>query len=208
MNSVLIESHFLPSLEYFCALAPFETIVLEKHEHFNKQSFRNRCYILAAQGIERLSIPVTAKRGKVMITDVQIDYSVKWQITFWRTLESAYAKAPFYEHYRDDLQKEIFSSQKYLYDLNHRLLSMCLQWLKWSKSISESAAYEKEISPGCTDLRSLISTKKDFLAREFYKPQPYQQVFGSTFVPNLSLIDVIFCEGPHAANLVVHSLRN
>ena len=205
--SVLIDLHFLSSLEYFCALLPFETVVLEKHEHFNKQSFRNRCYVLAANGVERLSIPVTEKHGKVMITDVKIDYTYRWQTNLWRTLESAYANAPFFEYYKDDLHKEIFLNQKFLYDLNFHLLSMCLRWLKWNKSIAESIGYEKKILSSCLDLRGLISAKKDFSERGYYHPQPYQQVFGSTFVPNLSLIDVIFCEGPQAANLVARSQK-
>ena len=200
--SVLIDLHFLPSLEYFCALLSHERIVLEKNEHFNKQSYRNRCYILAANGIERLTIPVTEKHGKVLITQVKIDYTYRWQTNFWRTLESAYANAPFYEHYRDDLKKEIFLNPTYLYDLNFRLLSMCLKWLKWEKSIAETDTYQNENTLGCHDLRSMISAKKDFNQRELYQPQLYQQVFGKAFVPNLSIIDLVFCEGPHAASLL------
>src|SRR6185295_1959943 len=101
---------------------------LENHEHFNKQSYRNRCYVLAANGVERLTVPVTEKHGKALITDVKIDYTFRWQANFWRTLESAYRNAPFFEHYSDDLRREIFSNHAYLYDLNSRLLSMCLAW--------------------------------------------------------------------------------
>lgn len=202
MRSILIESHFLPSLEYCCALFPVETIILEKHEHFNKQTYRNRCHILAVHGIERLSIPVTVKTGKVIITDVQIDYTSRWQMSFWRALQSAYAKAPYFEHYSGDLKKDIFSNQKFLYDLNFHLLEMCLQWLKWKKSIVESVSFEKNPSKEILDLRNVISAKKDFLQRPFYKPQAYHQVFGSNYVPNLSLIDLVFCVGPDATALI------
>lgn len=204
----LIDLHFLPSLEYFCALLPHDEIILEKHEHFNKQSFRNRCYIRAANGVERLTIPVTEKSGKVMITDVRVDYTSRWQTNFLRTLDSAYANAPFYEYYKDDLHKEIFSNQKFLFDLNHHLLSMCLKWLKWEKRLTESVSYEKEKISTSVDLRSLISAKKDFSQRKYYHPHSYPQVFGSTFVPNLSVIDLVFCEGPHAANVIATSAGN
>ncbi len=207
MNSPLIELHFLPSIEYFCALLPFEKITLEKHEHFTKQTYRNRCHILTAQGVARLTIPLTAKHGKVLITDVQIDNTVRWQPNVWHTLESAYAKAPFYEHYADELRKEIFSGHKYLYEMNLRLLSMCLQWLKWKKTLLETATYQKNPPPDTIDLRSLISAKKDFRLRETYQPQPYQQVFGNIFAPNLSLVDLVFCEGPHGTTVVKASRK-
>ena len=207
VSSILIDLHFLPSLEYFCAISNYDKIVLEKHEHFGKQSYRNRCYINSANGVERLTVPVTEKHGKVFITQVKIDYSFRWQTNFWRTLESAYRNAPFFEHYEDDLNKEIFSNKLYLYDLNLGLLSMCLNWLKWEKSIAETVTYEKENISASPDLRDHISAKKEFHQREVYQPLGYQQVFGRTFVPNLSIIDLIFCEGPHASALLAASQR-
>ncbi|HRI78412.1 MAG TPA: WbqC family protein [Cyclobacteriaceae bacterium] len=207
MKTVLIESHFLPSLEFFCAILPCEKIILEKHEHFIKQSYRNRCFVLAANGVERLTVPVTEKHGKVLITRAKIDYGFRWQVNFWRTLESAYHNAPFFEHYCDDLKKEIFCHHTYLYDLNFRLLSLCLGWLKWEKSIAETVRYEKEILQPVQDMRGRISAKKDFLQREVYQPHTYQQVFGKAFVPNLSIIDLVFCEGPHAAAVLIASQK-
>lgn len=203
----LIEAHFLPSLEYFCALQRFETIIIEKHEHLIKQSYRNRCYILTSQGRERLTIPLIATHQEIRITDVQVDYSRRWQTNFLRTLDSTYANSPYYEHYVADLKKEIRIGYKYLYELNVHLLSMCLQWLKWDHTISESVSYEKNPPLEIKDLRSLISHKKDYSMRKFYDPQPYQQVFGSNFVPNLSLIDLMFCEGPHSRALVKASQK-
>lgn len=198
----LIEAHFLPSLEYFCALQRFDKIILEKHEHYTKQSYRNRCYILTSQGRERLTIPVVATHVKVLITDVQIDYSTRWQNNMLRTLESAYAKAPYYEHYIDDLKKEILSGHQYLYDLNLKLLSMCLQWLKWDPEVSESVSYERNTPVHINDLRDQVLAKKDFGAREFYHPLAYRQVFGSNFASNLSLVDLVFCTGPDAPALI------
>lgn len=205
---ILIDLHFLPSIEYFCALQPFKTIVLEKNEHFTKQSFRNRCYILESNGIGRITIPLVAEHKKVIVSEVKIDYTTRWQINLWRTLESAYAKSPFFEYYSDDLKKELFFGHVNLYDLNKSLLSMCLQWLKWGNTISESVAYEKTMPPEVVDMRSRISAKKDFLSREIYQAHPYQQVFGSNFAPNLSLIDLVFCEGPTATALVKASQKN
>jgi len=198
MKTVLIDLHFLPSLEYFCVLLDAEEVVLEQHENFNKQSYRNRCHVLTTQGINRLTIPVTGKHGKTLITDVRIDDRIKWRQQGWRTLESAYANAPYFEHYADALKQELFSECSGLFDFNRRLLSMCLTWLKWDTRISESVSYEKNPGQGILDARNVISAKRGYTYRNYYSPQPYQQVFGSNFAANLSVIDLVFCEGPDA----------
>ena len=205
MKGVLIESHFLPGVEYFCALGQHDSIVLEHHENYVKQSYRNRCYILTTNGVERLTIPLTNKHGKVRISDIMIDYSYGWQTNFWRTLQSAYAASPFFEHYSDDLRKEIFSGEKFLFDLNHRLLSMCLMWLRWNKQVSVTQTYAAETS--LVDLRNVISAKTDFAHRDIIRPQAYRQVFGKAFVPNLSVLDLVFCVGPEAGHTILASTR-
>jgi hypothetical protein len=207
MSSALIELHFLPSLEYFCSLQSFENVIIERHENFSKQSFRNRTYILTAQGAQRLTIPVITPTGKNLITDIKIDHTNRWQNTVWRSIVSAYAKAPFFEHYRDDLHLVIFEPHRFLYDFNWKILSLCRGWLGWSTTFSETAKYQKKINSEVSDLRNAISAKKDFSHRKFYCPQPYHQVFGKTFVPNLSLIDLVFSEGPHGTAVVTASRK-
>ena len=204
--TALIELHFLPSLEYFCALQKFDQIVLEKHEHYVKQSYRSRCYINTSNGIRMLTVPLTEKSGKVFIKDVRIDYSTKWQNNQWRSLQSAYQNAPFFEHYEEELHKLIYTGYQFLFDLNLSLLSFCLKSLKSELKLSESVAYEKTPDPSIHDLRSVILAKKAYSGRSFYEPTPYQQVFGNMFVPNLSLIDLLFCEGPNAGRLIKASL--
>ena len=206
-SQLLIELHFLPSIEYFCAIQKFDNIVLEKNENFVKQSYRNRTYILSSNGPLRLTIPLVAYHQKVLIREVEIDYTTRWQTSMWRTLESAYAKSPFFEHYSVDLRKILFNGQTNLFEMNKSFLSMCLKWLKWEKAISESVTYEKNIPESVTDMRSLISAKKDFSRREIYNPQIYHQVFGNNFAPNLSLLDLVFCEGPTSASLVKTSQK-
>jgi WbqC-like protein family len=200
--TALIELHFLPSLEYFCALKKFDQIVLEKHEHYMKQSYRNRCYINTSNGTHVLTVPLTEKHGKVLVKDVRIDYSTKWQNIHWRTLQSAYKNAPFYEHYEEVLHSHLSKEYQFLFDLNLALLSFCLKSLKWDLKLSESVSYQKNPDPFITDLRSAIQAKKPYSERPYYKPASYQQVFGNMFVPNLSLIDLLFCEGPNAGRLI------
>lgn len=201
-HTALIETQYLPPIAYFSALVNCSGVIVEKYEHYEKQTFRNRCYIKTAQGTEMLIVPLTSKHGKTVISEVRIDYGQKWLNNHWRTICSAYGKAPFFEHYADDLHDILFQRSEFLYDLNLALLTMCLKWLKWNLPIRESLAYEAVPPDDVTDLRSAINPKKTGNLAGFYKPAVYSQVFGNKFDENLSLIDLIFCEGPGAMGIV------
>jgi hypothetical protein len=201
VSIALIEAQYLPPVAYFAALTSFQEIIVEKYEHYEKQTYRNRCYINSVHGKEVLIVPLTSKHGKTVISEVRIDHSQKWLNNHWRTIQTAYGKAPFFEHYSEDLHALLFRRFEFLYDQNLALLTMCLKWLKWDLPIRESLAYEVPESETISDLRSCITPKKTDLAR-FYKPAVYYQVFGNKFVENLSLIDLIFCEGPGAAGIL------
>ena len=198
-NSVLIESHFLPSLEYFCALLHFEEVILERCEFFPKQTYRNRCYIKTAHGVKILTVPLQDRHGKILMRDVKVEAGKKWRNSHWRTIESAYRKAPFFDYYFEEVKDILFKEHKYLFDLNNDLLSFCLRSVEIQKKISASVAYEERVEGNKIDLRSVITDKKPFALRDFYQPHAYHQVFGNDFAPNLSLIDLLFCEGPGSA---------
>ena len=198
----LIETHYLPSIAYFSAISGMEGILLERWEHYVKQTYRNRCRINSANGEILLVAPVTSVHGKTLVTDVRLDYSQKWLNNHWRTVQSAYGKAPFFEHYAGDLHDILFRKVGFLYELNYMLLSMCLDWLKWTMPIRETEIYADEPANNVLDLRFAINTRKLEQCHQFYYPIMYNQVFGNTFVENLSLIDLVFCEGPGASKIV------
>ena len=199
---LLIDLHYLPSLEYFCILKQFNNIEFERHENYVKQSFRNRCYIKTSQGLDMMIVPLTAKHGKIHIKDVRIDYSQKWQNNHWRTIETAYRNAPYFEFYAEEMKEILYHHFDFLFDLNLELLSFCLKSLHLTPSLSGSLFYEKTTPSSVFDLRSQIIPKKSAINRNFYKPVPYYQVFGNGFAENLSLIDLLFCEGPRATFLL------
>jgi len=201
-TTLLIELHFLPSLEYFCALRGFNEILIERHERFVKQSYRNRCYIKTTQRIEMLSVPLVGKHHQSLFRDIRIDNTRPWAKSMWRTIMSAYRSAPFYEHYAPDLEAILSQRHEFIYDLDMDLLSFCLAALHWEKTLSETTAYTEETPLQTRDLRSLITSRNDFAVRKLYKPLPYYQVFGSAFGENLSLLDVLFCKGPLASEII------
>ncbi|HTH54722.1 MAG TPA: WbqC family protein [Cyclobacteriaceae bacterium] len=200
--TLLIETHYLPSLEYFCALLPFEKIKVETNEHFTKQSLRNRCFVNTAQGKKMLTVPLLERHGKVMTKHVLIEQGNKWRNTHWRTIESAYRKAPYFDYYFEELKGILYKNHERLLELNRDLMSFCLRHTGFQKNISETMAYDIDAPEGVLDLRSVISSKNPFEDRPFYVAQTYYQVFGSEFVPNLSIIDLLFCEGPRAGAIL------
>lgn len=202
MRTAIIEIQYLPPIAYFSALSFFDEVVIEKHEHYEKQTYRNRCYINTARGRDVLIVPVTSKHGKAGTGEVRIDYSQKWLNNHWRTIQAAYGKAPFYAYFAHELHDELFKKHDLLFDLNLALLTMCLRWLRSKTLLKESVRYEKTPADGVIDLRSRINPKKPEMVQTFYQPAVYHQVFGNKFVNNLSLVDLIFCEGPGAAVVV------
>lgn len=206
MNA-LIELHYLPSIAYFSMIQHAKKIVIERHEHFVKQTYRNRCHILTAQGMGKLVVPLTSKHGKVLITDCRIDYHQKWLANHWRTVESAYRNAPFFEHYADNIHRTLQKKHTFLYDMNMELLTICLKWLKFDLLIEESKTYEKVPMEGIIDLRNVFHAKKPELHAQHFQPVVYPQVFGNKFADGLSIIDLVFCEGPAARNVVASSAR-
>jgi hypothetical protein len=149
-----------------------------------------------------LSVPISTNGGKTLITDVRLDYTQKWVNNHWRTVQSAYGKAPFFNHYGEELHDVLFKKAASLYELNYMLLSMCLKWLRWSMPIKETEFYADQPPGNVFDLRFGLNAKKLEQCHQFYYPAMYNQVFGNTFVENLSLIDLVFCEGPGASSLV------
>jgi len=205
---LLIESHYLPSIAYFSLLTRFDTLMLEKQEHYVKQTYRNRCYINTTHGVDTLILPLTAKHGKTAICDVKIDYSHKWVNNHWRTLMSAYGNAPFFEFYSDDLHRILHRRFDFLYDFNLELLTLCLKWLRFNINLEETLSYETDYMSDVKDCRSLINPKEGSYLDEWFKPVPYQQVFGNAFVANLSIVDLIFCCGPEAGSIVKASVKS
>jgi hypothetical protein len=198
----VIELHYLPCLAYFSVLINQQEVLIEKHEHFNKQTFRNRCYIKTAQRIDPLIIPLTGKHGKVPVKEVRIDYSQKWLNNHWRAIQSAYGKSPYFEFYAEDLHEVLFMRFDLLYDLNFSLLTMCLKWLRSGIKVKETLSYQEQYAGDVHDLRSCISLKDTRCIERVYRPAPYLQVFGNSFVGNLSIVDLIFCSGPEASRIL------
>lgn len=206
MPAVLIEPHYLPSLEYFSAISNCESIVFEVHEHFVKQTPRTRTTILTAAGPKTLVVPVVhGGLGRMPLWQVEIDYSTRWWVNHWRTIDSAYRNAPWFEHFADGFQNILLSREKLLVNLNKQLIQLCLEILRWKADFRETTEFSATTS--LIDLRNLITDKAPFQSRSLYRPEAYNQVFGGIFTPNMSVLDAIYCCGPEAGRIIAKSVK-
>lgn len=197
-----IDLQYFPSLEYFCALLKNEEIVIESHEYFEKQSYRNRCIIQTTNKIDTLTVPVQNGNKKVLIKDLKIDHSQDWHRRHWGAIHSAYGKSPFFEFYSEYFKIILDKKHDFLFDLNVEILTICLKLLRLEKKVTFTKNYDKNVQ---TDFRGLIHPKRNYELNNLYRPFFYRQNFGSEFVPNLSILDLLFCQGNQSLSVLKES---
>lgn len=209
---LLLETAFMPPVSYFAAIAEEFTLSygrvvslvparlrLEACENYQKQSYRNRCRIYAAGGVESLTLPVVHEGGtsSLPIREIRVDWSRDWLPRMERAIVSAYESSPYFEYYRDSLFDILESRPEKLFDLNIRLIHYFLGKIGISADIDFSTEYERpgETAPGIRDLRGIIHPKRPSILQT---EKPYWQVFAAKygFKSDLSVMDLLFNEGP------------
>lgn len=190
---ILLSTAYFPPIHYFSFLVNSEEIFFEKFENFIKQTYRNRCIILTANGILNLSIPVK-KSGKLktLIKDVEIDYKTKWQKNHFKSIESAYKSSPFFDFYIDDLIIFFEKRYKFLYDYNLEIINSLKDILMIDFEIKETSDFIELEKNNFNDLRYSFSPK--YVEKTAINYPKYNQVFKEKFdfIPNLSILDLIF----------------
>ncbi|MCH7408210.1 WbqC family protein [Belliella sp. DSM 111904] len=204
--AIISELFYLPSLEYFTAIQNEDVVYLDISENYQKQTYRNRTHIKLANKVETLSIPVIGGNKKVKSSQIRIDHSQKWKNVHLRGIQSAYGKAPYFEFYFPYFEPIYEEKWDLLADFNRALLTVCLKMIQ-SKTKLQLLSNIEELGD-FKDLRGKIQAKESFEDRGIYSPAPYQQLFGLDFVPNLSILDLLFCKGPETRNILYQSQKN
>ena len=211
-NKVILSTAYLAPVQYYTKLQHFGEVWIETGEHFHKQSFRNRCTILTANGPQSLSVPVAeGSNSKKFIRDVQISYDHPWQKLHWKALLSAYNNAPFFEYYSDSLEGFYKEKRwKFLEDFNLSIQEVVLGELdvRCKIILSEQFLKVEELPSGTDDFRYNIHPKEQRRKEDpHFLPKVYMQVFQEKFgfTENLSIVDLLFNEGPMARDVLTGS---
>lgn len=194
--TILLHPTYFPSIATFVAIIKAETTVLEVHDNYQKQTYRNRCYIYAANGKLQLSVPVVfSQKNRQKYSEVKIANDYQWQDNHFKSLESAYRTSPFYEYYIDELQPLFTENFDYILDFNLKCFEVICECLQLEISTSKTEIFERE-PQDVKDYRGLVNAKKE----NIIALEPYNQVFYTKhgYINNLSILDLLFNEGPNA----------
>jgi len=209
MNSTgYLSTAYWAPIQYISKLLIFNKIIIEQYETYPKQTYRNRLMIYGANGVQSLQVPVNkGSFVNILLKDIEISYAENWQRNHLKSIESAYRSSPFYEYYIDDILPFYEKKYKYLIDLNQNILETCTTMLNIKTHIELSSNFEMQ--PNGFDLRNSIHPKVEKQLDDiFFKPYEYVQGFEQRhgFIPNLSILDLIFNTGPEAGSILKNSI--
>ena len=197
-NTAILPLFYLPPVGYFSLLKQVAPdFLIEKHEHLAKQTYRNRASIYSPNGKLDLTVPlVKGSKTHTKMKDVRISYDFNWQRLHWLSLETCYRSSAYFEYYEDELSGFYNNRFDFLFDYNFELLGWLSKKLKLDMAFETTSAYEDNIAPGL-DFRGMMNPKKN---EDIVNNKPYYQVFEDRhqFLPNLSVVDLLFNQGPQA----------
>lgn len=177
------------------------------YEPYQKQSYSNRCYIRSSQQVDRLTVPVLGGKKKMPYAAIQIDQQQKWAQTHWRSICTNYGKAPYFEYIAPYFEPILLGHHTYyLHELSLALFAQCLELLQIKKTITLETEAPSTAAEGVHAVHHIHPRKEGTLS-DIYHPVTYQQVFGTTFIENLSIIDLLFCKGPEACAVLKASSK-
>ncbi len=196
MTTALLQTTYFGPIQWYQKLCGYNHCIIEQHDSYQKQTYRNRCVIATANGQQALTVPVEHTDDKTLVKDLRISDHNQWRRIHWNALQSAYSESPFFDYYADDIRPFFEKKYTFLVDFNEEIRQTICQLI----DIHPEVEYSKEyVQNHPNDYRSVISAKHPQPDPDF-KPKEYWQVFSRKhgFQPNLSILDLLFCMGPES----------
>lgn len=201
MTTALLQTTYFGPIQWYQKLHRYDHILIEQHDSYQKQTFRNRCIIATANGLQALTVPVETTGQKCEVCDVRISDHNQWRRVHWNALQSAYSESPFFEYYADDIRPFYEKRYRYLTEYNEDIRQTLCQLIDIEPTVDYTEAFvaPAAVTPPVADYRAVISAKHPQQDPDF-EQRRYWQVFGSKlgFQPNLSILDLLFNMGPEA----------
>lgn len=190
MNTAILSSTYFGPVQWYQKLYRYDSVLIENHDSFIKQTYRNRCVIATANGPLALTVPVE-RNGELRVSE-----HGNWRHQHWNALVSAYGDSPFFEYYADDIRPFFEKKWEYLYDFNLEITKKMCELLDITPQINLTERYINTEAVNADDFRDAIRPKHPLPDKDF-TPKPYYQVYKQRhgFLPNMSILDLLFNMG-------------
>lgn len=207
MTTALLQTTYFGPVQWYQKLARYDHCLIEQYDSYQKQTYRNRCVIATANGLQALTVPVEHANkqptaNSQLIKDLRISDHNQWRRVHWNALQSAYSESPFFEYYADDIRPFFEQRYDYLIDFNEAIRQKMCELIDIYPKVDYTTEYLPTLNTQHStqhDFREVIHTKHPLPDADF-QPRPYWQVFQHRygFQSNLSILDLLFCMGPES----------
>ena len=204
MTTALLQTTYFGPVQWYQKLYRYDRCLIEQYDSYQKQTYRNRCVIATANGLQALTDPVEHTPLSPRTKDLRISDHNQWRKTHWNALQSAYSESPFFEYYADDIRPFFERKYEFLIDFNEAIRQKICELIDIHPQVEYTTEYVKPTAnsqqpTAFSDFREVIHAKHPQPDADF-KPKAYWQVFQHRygFQPNLSILDLLFCMGPES----------
>lgn len=213
MTTALLQTTYFGPIQWYQKLYRYDRVIIEQYDSYQKQTYRNRCVIATANGVQALTVPVEHADDKILTKDLRISDHNQWRRVHWNALQSAYSESPFFDYYADDLRPFFERKYEFLIDFNEAIRQKVCELIDIHPNVSYSTEYTSDTTPQTStprhqpsdiaDFRVVINAKHPLPDADF-TPRSYWQVFQHKhgFLPNLSILDLLFNMGTESIFLL------
>ncbi len=210
-RDIYLSSAYLAPVQYYTRLLGEDRVFVERYDNYIKQTYRNRCVIAAANGPLALTVPTEKNEdAKCLMKDIRISDHGNWRHIHWNAMVAAYRNSPFFEYYADDFRHFYDNKYTFLVDFNQELCKVICSLIDIEPKLEMTHTYKEEFSENEFDFREMIHPKRDYTVNDKnFHPKSYYQVFKDKFgfLPNLSIVDLLFNMGPESLIVLKESIK-